>query len=266
MATETRAGGSAAIQGPLWSARARDWAELIEPAARPLYEIVLRAAGVGPGKSLLDVGCASGIAATIAAQMGATVAGIDAAPALIALARERLPSGDFRVADMEALPFADTAFDVVTGFSTFQFAASPANALREARRVTRAGGVVAIVLPRPEASDTTGLMKALQPLLPPPPPGAPGPLALSDETLVLNLARDAGLAPGESADVRHALEWADLDRALRALLSTGPLVMATRVAGEARVSEAVAQFLATHRTAEGQYRLDNTFRYLICAA
>lgn len=140
MATETRSVGSAATQGLLWSARARDWAEFIEPAGRPVYETVLRAAGVGPGKAVLDVGCASGVAAAVAAELGAQVAGIDAAPALIELARARVPSGDFCVADMEDLPFPDASFDVVTGFSTFQFAARPANALREARRVTARAG------------------------------------------------------------------------------------------------------------------------------
>jgi ubiquinone/menaquinone biosynthesis C-methylase UbiE len=39
--------------------------------------------------------------------------------------------------DLEDLPFADASFDVITGFNSYQFAANPANALREARRVAR---------------------------------------------------------------------------------------------------------------------------------
>jgi ubiquinone/menaquinone biosynthesis C-methylase UbiE len=46
---------------------------------------------------------------------------------------------------MEELPYADASFDVVTGFSSFQFAENPVNALREARRVVKPGGYVAMV-------------------------------------------------------------------------------------------------------------------------
>ena len=48
--------GSAAAQGPLWGARARDWAELAEPAQTPFYDAVFDAIGVGPDTRLLDVG------------------------------------------------------------------------------------------------------------------------------------------------------------------------------------------------------------------
>ena len=57
MATAGHTGaGSADVQGELWGARARDWAEVQEPTARPLYEAVLRETGIGPRTALLDVG------------------------------------------------------------------------------------------------------------------------------------------------------------------------------------------------------------------
>jgi 2-polyprenyl-3-methyl-5-hydroxy-6-metoxy-1,4-benzoquinol methylase len=67
------------VQGELWGARARDWAEAQEPAQSGLYPPVFDAAGVGEGTSLLDVGCGSGVAAAIAHDRGAKVSGIDAA-------------------------------------------------------------------------------------------------------------------------------------------------------------------------------------------
>src|SRR5436853_4939631 len=73
--TETRR-GSAAVQGELWGARARDWADLQEPVQHEIYPPVLDAAGVGAGTILLDVGCGSGVAASIAAARGARVHGI----------------------------------------------------------------------------------------------------------------------------------------------------------------------------------------------
>ena len=57
---------------------------------------------------------------------------------------ERLPGRDFRVGEMQTLPYADQSFDVVTGFNSFQVAASPIDALREARRVARRAGTVVI--------------------------------------------------------------------------------------------------------------------------
>jgi hypothetical protein len=64
----------------------------------------------------------------------------------------------------------------VTGFNAFQYA-DPVGALREARRV---GAVVGIMTwGAPEHCEAVVLLKALGSLMPPPPPGAAGPFALS---------------------------------------------------------------------------------------
>jgi ubiquinone/menaquinone biosynthesis C-methylase UbiE len=57
----------------------------------------------------------------MAADRGASVAGIDAAGELLEIAAERTPGGDFRVGDIQALPWPENSFDAVTGFSSFQF-------------------------------------------------------------------------------------------------------------------------------------------------
>src|SRR5262245_45210486 len=108
--------GTAQIQGSLWGARARDFAEAVEPCGRPLYEAVFDAADVRAATRLLDVGCGPGLAALLASARGAQVAGLDAAEASLEVARERVPAGDFRVGEMEDLPWPDNTFDVVTGF------------------------------------------------------------------------------------------------------------------------------------------------------
>jgi ubiquinone/menaquinone biosynthesis C-methylase UbiE len=87
-----------------------------------------------------DVGCGSGIAALMASQRGARVWGLDAAEKLIEIARARVPSGDFRVGEMEKLPFLDGMFDLVTGFAAFNYAARPLAALAEARRIVKPDG------------------------------------------------------------------------------------------------------------------------------
>src|ERR1700761_5895806 len=136
---------SSAVNGKLWGASARDWADIQEATARPVYEAVLARTGVAFWTRFLDVGCGAGLTAQLAAGLGAEVAGVDAAETMIAIARERTPAGDFHVGDLEALPFAEGAFDVVTGFNAFQYAANPVVALTEARRVVRPGGMVVVM-------------------------------------------------------------------------------------------------------------------------
>ena len=52
-----------AVNGGLWGARARDWAELQEGQCRPVYEAVLDRLKVGPAMAYLDAGCGAGMAA-----------------------------------------------------------------------------------------------------------------------------------------------------------------------------------------------------------
>ncbi len=74
--------GTATSQGQIWSARARDWADVQEGVAIPLYEEILRKTSLGAGQAVLDVGCGSGIFCAMAARLGAKVSGIDAAEVL----------------------------------------------------------------------------------------------------------------------------------------------------------------------------------------
>jgi SAM-dependent methyltransferase len=256
--------GSATMQGDLWSTRARDYAELQEVQFLPLYESVLqRAEIVGAGASL-DVGCGPGLAAQVFAQKITNVSGIDASAAFIAIARQRLPGRDFREGEMEALPHVDASFDLVTGFNAFQYAASPCNALAEARRVLRPAGTIVIATwGLPQDCEAAGHLKALGGLMPPPPPGAPGPFALSDEASLKALATDSGFTPVDIVDVGCPWIYPDLETALRGMLSAGPAARAIRHSGMERARDAVAASIATYQTPSGEYRLNNKFRYLI---
>jgi Methyltransferase domain len=49
--------------------------------------------------------------------------GIDASEALLELARNRVPDAELRLGDMQFLPYGDDSFDLVTGFTSFFFAA-----------------------------------------------------------------------------------------------------------------------------------------------
>jgi SAM-dependent methyltransferase len=261
--------GSARVQGDLWGVRSRDYAEIQEPTFLPLYKSASSRPELANASAVLDVGCGPGLAAQTFAKKFSSVSGVDAAGPFIEIARTRVPKGDFRVAEMEALPHADESFDVVTGFNSFQYAATPVNALREARRVARPAGIIVIaVWSLPESCDAAGHLKALGPLMPPPPSGVspPGPFAMSDEGKLKAFAAEAGLTPLSVVDVQCPWIYPDLETALRGMLSAGPVERAIRTSSLERAREAVVGAIAPYRTASGGYHLNNTFRYLIAHA
>jgi SAM-dependent methyltransferase len=261
------ANGSAGLQGELWSVRARDYAEIQEAVFLPLYEDVLRHPELANAATFLDVGCGPGLAVQTFAKKINKVTGVDASTSFIEIARERVPGGDFTGAEMETLPYPDNSFDVVTGFNAFQYAASPVQALREARRVAKPGGIIVIaVWGPPETCDAAGHLKALGSLMPPPPPGTPGPFALSDEAKLRALSTDAGLFPLAIADVQCPWIYPDLETALRGMLSAGPVERAIRALSLGRVRHVITEAIAQFRTVSGGYHMNNTFRYLIARA
>ncbi len=259
--------GSATLQSQLWGAAARDWAEIQEGTVLPLYETILHKAAIGAHTALLDIGCGSGKFCLMAAHRGAQVSGIDATEPLLSIARERVPHGDFRAGDMEEPPFADHQFDVVTGFNAFQYASDRVGAVREARRVARPGAAVALaVWGKAEDCQAGDYVKTLGSLMPPPPPGAPGPWALSHDGALEALATQAGLSPIEGAEVDCPWVYRDLETALRGLLSAGPARRAIQHSGEEATRHAVTQAIAPFKTASGGYEMQNKFRYLIARA
>jgi len=254
---------TAAANGRLWGARSRDWSEIQEGLVRPAYEAVLGRLRVGAGTAYLDAGCGAGMAAQMAAARGARVSGIDAADGMLAVAKSRVPAGDFRAGDLEELPFADRSFDVVTGFNSFQYAANPVIALKEARRVTRpAGGIAIVTWGTPEGMEAVSVITALRTVMPPPPPGAPGPFALSEEAALRRFAADAGLKPGEILDIDAPFVYRDLATALRGLGSSGVAARAIEHAGEKAVHDAHETAIAPFRQPDGSYRIGARFRCL----
>ncbi len=255
--------GSASIVGPLWSARARDWGELQERNHVPLYEAVCDAV-VEAHSHVLDVGCGTGTFLGTAAARGATVAGIDAAPGMIEVARERLPDADLRVGDLEELPWGDGAFDVVTSFIAIQYAADPAHGLVEAARVTRPGGAVVLTTwGTPEECDAKVYALALAPLLPPPSEGGPGAFMFAADGALESFARGAGLEPGKPVGVDLPFDYPDRETALRGLNSGAPSVRVAAEHGEELVRKTVSDAITPYETASGGFRFENTFRFLV---
>jgi SAM-dependent methyltransferase len=265
MSTRTEL-GTAELQGRLWSVNARDWAELQEPHMQPAYTAALDALGVGAGTRLLDVGCGAGRALRLAADRGADVSGLDASPGLLEYARQRVPGATILNGDLQTLPFPDGPFDVVTGFNSFQYAADPVAALREARRVTTSGGrILALVWSPAEMCELAPHLKSLGALMPPPPPGAPGPFALSGRDALEDFFGRAGLELTEVTDVMCTFAYPDTATAIAALSSAGPVVRVAEHAGADAVRADIERFLASHVRPDGTYAIRNPFRYAISA-
>lgn len=265
MTKETSRTGAA--NSRLWGARAADWADIQEGQCRAAYVAVFDHLNIGPGVSHLDAGCGSGIAAQIAAERGASVSGLDATENLISIANTRVPDGNFLVGDLESLPFPDDNFDVITGFNAFQYAGDSRAALAEAKRVAKPGArIVIMTWGLPDGMEAASILAALKPLLPPPPPGAPGPFALSDESALRSFAEDAGLSPAEILDVESPWHYPDLATALRGLKGSGVTVKAIENSGEDAVDAAHVEALSPFRQADGSYAIGASFRCLIASA
>jgi SAM-dependent methyltransferase len=96
----------------------------------------------------LDVGCGTGVFTECVVEncAPAAVCAIDPSSAQIDHARARQVAArqvEFRVGNAQALPFADASFDVVAAALVINFVPDRPQALREMRRVARAGGIVA---------------------------------------------------------------------------------------------------------------------------
>lgn len=89
--------------------------------------------------SILDVGCGGGFLLRYLNQSdySGSYLGVDCSNVSLEEARKRFPCRDFRKADIEALPFADNAFDLVYARDVLIHTPDPNRALQELYRVAR---------------------------------------------------------------------------------------------------------------------------------
>ncbi len=114
-------------------------------------DILAKQCRIGVSSHVLDAGCGVGITPiSLAKQYGCTVVGVDIRDSMIARARERAQKQQmadkvqFRVADVQALPFEDNQFDAVISESVLAFPEDKLRAVAEYVRVTKPGGYVGL--------------------------------------------------------------------------------------------------------------------------
>ena len=121
----------------------------------PLAADLIRLAALGPSQRVLDVACGTGVVARLALQQvgdTGTVAGLDANPGMLAVARSTTPPGkaiEWHEAKAEAMPLQDSSFDVVLCQMGLQFVSDKHAALREMWRVLVRGGRLLLNVPGP---------------------------------------------------------------------------------------------------------------------
>ena len=252
------------VQGKLWSVEPQFWSKHFEPWFLPMYRKVLEQLELSDEDMLLDAGCGSGLFSHMAIKAGAQVVGVDAAPGLLKVARRRNPHNNFMEEDLEALPFKDETFNVVTGFNSFQYAGSFENALSEATRVLKPGGkLVLAIWAKPGESDATHVLKEIGSHLPPPPPGTPGPFALSEDGRIEASLEKQDLKLIYKEKIACPFLYANLADGIKSFMGTGPAAAAMNHTSRSIVEETIAQGLEPFRLADDLHFLQNHFLVFI---
>jgi len=138
-----------------WGRRAANFDEdfghsIRTPAERAAWDRILDLVLHGRGVlDALDVGCGTGFLALELAARGHRVAGVDFAPAMVALGRrkaaERGAAIRIEEADAERLPFPSGSFDLAISRHLFWTLPHPEAAIDEWTRVLRSGGRLVVV-------------------------------------------------------------------------------------------------------------------------
>ncbi|MEU9989493.1 SAM-dependent methyltransferase [Streptomyces sp. NPDC048045] len=260
------------------NARARDWSEIQERMLVPLYEAVYERLEVGPATRLLGLRCGTGLALLMAASRGAAVTGVDTCPERLALARERLLPDSARAtraraaatlvdgSPADAAGAQTPAYTVVTVFEPVGCLAGDAEGLDEllAQALPSAGRGAAVVLAGwgpPERCATSSVLRVATKLADP--LGSAGSWRPSRRDDLEEVAQRAGLKPDGSGRVACPFGYADLDSAVRGLLSTGLFDAAIAATDRKQVDKELAEALHPHRRPDGTVWMPNVFRYLI---
>lgn len=144
---------------------------------------------------ILDVACGTGHGSALLAARGEVV-GVDHDPAAVSLARTRVPSGEFHVAEVPPLGFDDDTFDAAVSFETLEHIQDDHGFVAELRRVVKRGGPLLISSPNRAAASPNSV--------PPPNPYHVREYLLPD---LIDLVHEAGFTDVEIWHQRRERKW-----------------------------------------------------------
>ena len=196
-------------QSAFWEELAPGWLAAerqTELVAGPFGAAAMGRLDLQPGQRVVDIGCGSGSTTLALAQLvgsGGEAVGIDIAPAMVRAAKDlaagaAVPNVTFVVADPQAEPLADAAFDAAYSRFGVMFFADPSAAFSNIRASLRSGGRLGfscwsnvfanewMFVPASALVTVTG---SLPPM---PGPGEPGPFSLEDADALVSLLTNAG--------------------------------------------------------------------------
>jgi SAM-dependent methyltransferase len=259
-----------AAQADYWNGRAGEtWAELqslLDMELRPLGRQAQAALDPQPGERVLDIGCGAGetsLDLAAAVSPGGAVLGVDLSRPMLDIAGRRaaesgLPAR-FEAADAQTFDFGGERFEAVFSRFGVMFFSDPAAAFANILKALKPGGRLAFVCWRPPAENPlmTAPFKAVEHLVPPPPPSdplAPGPFAFADPERVRRILGEAGFGQVAIRPFDAMVGGWTPQEALVVAQRVGPLGAVLRENPELRpkVLDAVSQALQRHVGADGK--------------
>lgn len=258
--------GSAEAQGLLWGTDPEGWASH-ELKHSPLFRAMVKAAGIGPGTHVLDVGCGAGHSSDLIKRAGATVIGIDAAQGLVDYANKTFAGINFHPGGIEALAFGDGEFDAAFAANSVQYATDLDAALHELKRVCRPdGSIVAGLFGPAETVSYKPVLGALGQFMPKPPPGGKpgGPFRLSAPGVLEAAFAAAGIEVLRTGEANCPFKYDSWDQFWRGTRAAGPTQMAIGLAGLDAVEEAMLEAVEPFVAEDGGIAFEtNVFIFVV---
>jgi SAM-dependent methyltransferase len=230
---------------------------LVPGVTAAFASLTLEAAKLKPADRVLDVACGTGVVAREALRQlgpGASVTGVDANEAMLAVARRLEPTIEWQKAPAEQLPFPDASFDVVTCQFGLMFFADRVAGLREMWRVLKPGGHLSIAVW--DALDQSPGYAALYDVAenvagPPVGEALREPYELGEMDLLLGLARQAGIAGARADWWGGNATFPSLEALVASEVRSGPVSQMIDDAQYARILESARVALAAHIRPDG---------------